>query len=127
MVVLAQVLWVKETRRPQGTPSAVSDPGAQKFGVQELEFFAKSEFDTRRFSTTTCLMPKVHTEFSAYQERFRRLLGIDNERCFPAPAPKAAIGEEPQRSERVPAGLHAPIGERPSALLPAVNEFRGAQ
>src|SRR5206468_1701200 len=53
----------------------------REFDVQELEFFARAEFDVRRFKHD---LPdaKVHPEFSAYQERFRRLLGIDNERAL---------------------------------------------
>ena len=81
VVVLAQVLWVK------GTPTAPADAKRlyltieREFDIGELEFFAKNEFDSRRFKHD---LPeaKVHTEFSAYQERFRRLLGIDNERAL---------------------------------------------
>ncbi len=53
----------------------------REFDVQELEFFAKNEFDARRFKHDLT-DAKVHTEFSAYQERFRRLLGIENERAL---------------------------------------------
>lgn len=81
VVVLAQVLWVKGNSTAPGDAKRVYLTLEQEFEVQELEFFAKSEFDTRRFKHD---LPdaKVHTEFSAYQERFRRLLGIDNERAL---------------------------------------------
>lgn len=81
VVVLAQVLWVKGNSTASGDAKRLYLTLEREFDVQELEFFAKSEFDTRRFKHD---LPdaKVHTEFSAYQERFRRLLGIDNERAL---------------------------------------------
>lgn len=81
VVVLAQVLWVKGNTTASGDAKRLFLTLEREFDVQELEFFAKSEFDTRRFKhDLPCA--KVHTEFSAYQERFRRLLGIDNERAL---------------------------------------------
>lgn len=81
VVVLAQVLWVKGNTTASGDAKRLYLTLEREFDVQELEFFAKNEFDTRRFKHD---LPdaKVHTEFSAYQERFRRLLGIDNERAL---------------------------------------------
>jgi uncharacterized protein YPO0396 len=81
VVVLAQVLWVKGNSTASGDAKRLYLTIEREFDVQELEFFAKNEFDTRRFKHD---LPdaKVHTEFSAYQERFRRLLGIDNERAL---------------------------------------------
>lgn len=81
VVVLAQVLWVKGNSTAPGDAKRLYLTLEREFEVQELEFFAKNEFDTRRFKHD---LPdaKVHTEFSAYQERFRRLLGIDNERAL---------------------------------------------
>jgi uncharacterized protein YPO0396 len=81
VVVLAQVLWVKGNSTAPGDAKRVYLTLEREFEVQELEFFAKSEFDARRFKHD---LPdaRVHTEFSAYQERFRRLLGIDNERAL---------------------------------------------
>lgn len=81
VVVLAQVLWVKGNSTASGDAKRLYLILEREFDVQELEFFAKNEFDTRRFKHD---LPdaKVHTEFSAYQERFRRLLGIDNERAL---------------------------------------------
>jgi uncharacterized protein YPO0396 len=81
VVVLAQVLWVKGNSTASGDAKRLYLTLEREFEVQELEFFAKNEFDTRRFKHD---LPdaKVHTEFSAYQERFRRLLGIDNERAL---------------------------------------------
>ena len=81
VVVLAQVLWVKGNSTAPGDAKRVFLTLEREFDVQELEFFAKNEFDARRFKHD---LPdaKVHTEFSAYQERFRRLLGIDNERAL---------------------------------------------
>ncbi|MEW6370126.1 MAG: SbcC/MukB-like Walker B domain-containing protein [Pseudomonadota bacterium] len=81
IVVLAQVLWVKGNSTAPADARRVFLTLEREFDVQELEFFAKNEFDARRFKHD---LPdaKVHTEFSAYQERFRRLLGIDNERAL---------------------------------------------
>lgn len=81
VVVLAQVLWVKGNSTGAGDAKRLYLTLEREFDVQELEFFAKNEFDTRRFKHD---LPdaKVHTEFSAYQERFRRLLDIDNERAL---------------------------------------------
>jgi uncharacterized protein YPO0396 len=81
VVVLAQVLWVKGNSTAPGDAKRVYLTLEREFDVQELEFFAKNEFDARRFKHD---LPdaKVHTEFSAYQERFRRLLGIENERAL---------------------------------------------
>lgn len=81
VVVLAQVLWVRGNSTAPADVKRVFLTLEREFDVQELEFFAKNEFDARRFKHD---LPdaKIHTEFSAYQERFRRLLGIDNERAL---------------------------------------------
>jgi uncharacterized protein YPO0396 len=81
VVVLAQVLWVKGNSTASGDAKRLFLTLEREFEVQELEFFAKNEFDTRRFKHD---LPdaKVHTEFSAYEERFRRLLSIDSERAL---------------------------------------------
>ena len=80
-VVLAQVLWVKGNSTASGDAKRVYLLLDRPFDVSELEFFAKSEFDVRRFKqdlsdATVC------QEFSVYQEKFRHLLGIDNERAL---------------------------------------------
>lgn len=51
------------------------------FDLHELKFFAEHDFDVRRFKFD---LPDafVRDEFSAYQERFRRLLGIESERAL---------------------------------------------
>lgn len=81
VVVLVQVLWVRGNSTAPADAKRVFLTLEREFDVQELEFFAKNEFDARRFKHD---LPdaKVHTEFSAYQERFRRMLGIDNERAL---------------------------------------------
>lgn len=81
VVVLAQVLWVKGNSTSSGDAKRLYLTLEREFDVQELEFFTKNEFDTRRFKHDLS-DAKVHSEFSAYQERFRRLLGIDNERAL---------------------------------------------
>lgn len=81
VVVLAQVLWVR------GKSTASSDVHKRflilqrEFDVRELQFFADNNFEVRRFKFD---LPdaSVKEEFSGYQERFRQLLDIDNERAL---------------------------------------------
>lgn len=81
VVVLAQVFWVR------GKTSTVGDVHKRylilqrEFDVRELQFFANSDFEVRRFKFD---LPDavVKEEFSGYQERFRQLLDIDNERAL---------------------------------------------
>ncbi len=80
-VVLAQVLWVRGSSSAPGDAKRLYLTLEEDFDVQQLEFFAKNEFDVRRFKHELA-QATVHHEFSAYQERFRRLLGIDNERAL---------------------------------------------
>jgi uncharacterized protein YPO0396 len=81
VVVLAQVLWVR------GNSTAASDVRKlylvlrRPFELRELEFFAQHDFDVRRFKSELA-DAFVKDEFSPYQERFRSLLGIDNERAL---------------------------------------------
>lgn len=78
VVVLAQVFWVR------GKTTSVREVHKRylvlqrEFDVRELQFFADSDFEVRRFKFD---LPDaaVKEEFSGYQERFRQLLGIDNE------------------------------------------------
>lgn len=81
VVVLAQVLWVRGNSTAPGDAKRLYLTLEEEFDVQQLEFFAKHEFDVRRFKHEL-VQASVHHEFSAYQERFRRLLGIDNERAL---------------------------------------------
>jgi uncharacterized protein YPO0396 len=78
VVVLAQVLWIR------GNSTAASDVKKlylvleREFSVRELAFFAERDFNVRGFRSELA-DAFVKEEFSAYQERFRALLGIDNE------------------------------------------------
>lgn len=80
-IVLAQVLWVRGNSASSNDARRLYLVLERSFDVRELEFFAKGDFDVRRFKPD---LPDaaVYHEFSAYQERFRRLLGIDNERAL---------------------------------------------
>lgn len=81
VVVLAQVFWVR------GKTTNVREVHKRylilqrEFDVRELQFFVDSNFEVRRFKFD---LPDaaVKEEFSSYQERFRQLLGIDNERAL---------------------------------------------
>lgn len=81
LVVLAQVIWVRGNSTAPADAKRLYLTLEEDFDIQQLEFFAKNEFEVRRFKHD---LPQasVHHEFSAYQERFRRLLGIDNERAL---------------------------------------------
>lgn len=81
IVVLAQVLWI---RGKSTTPSDVKRYYLvleREFDVRELKFLPDHDFDVRRFKFD---LPEAfaNTEFSVYQERFRRLLGIESERAL---------------------------------------------
>lgn len=80
-VVLAQVLWVRGSTTAPGDAKRLYLVFEREFDIRELKFFQKSDFDVRRFKRD---LPdaQVYPEFSAYQERFRRLLGIENERAL---------------------------------------------
>lgn len=80
-VVLAQVLWVRGTSASPADVKRLYIVLTREFELAELEIFAKSDFNVRRFKQA---LPDafVRDEFSPYQERFRSLLGIDNERAL---------------------------------------------
>lgn len=81
VVVLAQIFWIR------GKSTAVGDVHKRylilqrPFDIRELQFFADHNFEVRRFKFD---LPDatVKEEFSSYQERFRQLLDIDNERAL---------------------------------------------
>lgn len=77
-VVLAQVLWVRGNSVGSADVKKLYLVLQRPFELKELEFFAKCDFDVRRFKHE---LPDalVKDEFSAYQERFRSLLGIETE------------------------------------------------
>lgn len=77
-VVLAQVLWVRGNATSAQDVKKLFLVLQREFDVRELAFFAESDFDVRRFKKE---LPDawVKAEFSAYQERFRSLLGIESE------------------------------------------------
>ena len=80
-VTLAQVFWVRG-RSTAGTDVKKLHLVLQReFEMRELEFFAQNDFDVRRFKHELS-DAYVREEFSAYQERFRGLLGIDSERAL---------------------------------------------
>ncbi|HSI49164.1 MAG TPA: SbcC/MukB-like Walker B domain-containing protein [Ideonella sp.] len=81
VVTLAQVLWVRGNATAPTEASRVYLTMEREFNVQELDFFPTHDFDVRRFKTD---LPEadMFREFSGYQERFQRLLGIDNERAL---------------------------------------------
>lgn len=75
-VVLAQLHWIK------GTSNAVTDVKhlyfvfEREFDIQEFELFGTSGMDARKLKQA---LPGARDEFNSYCERFRPLLGIENE------------------------------------------------
>ncbi|HVL56441.1 MAG TPA: SbcC/MukB-like Walker B domain-containing protein [Burkholderiaceae bacterium] len=78
VVVLAQLLWIRGRSTASTDVKRIYLVLEREIDIRNLEFFAKADFDVRRLKRE---LPDafVHDEFSGYQERFRRLLGIDNE------------------------------------------------
>ncbi|MET3605806.1 uncharacterized protein YPO0396 [Sphaerotilus sulfidivorans] len=81
VVVLAQVLWVRGKSTSAADVKRLYLVLERELDLQELQFFPAHDFDSRRFKFD---MPDafVQADFSPYQERFRRLLGIDSERAL---------------------------------------------
>lgn len=81
VVVLAQIFWVRGKSTTAGDVHKRYLILQREFDVRELQFFANHHFDVRRFKFD---LPDamVKEEFSGYQERFRQLLDIDNERAL---------------------------------------------
>lgn len=81
IVTLAQVHWVKGKSTAAADVHHIYLVPERAFDLRELEFFARNDFEARRFKSELPDVP-VYREFSAYQERFRRALGIENERAL---------------------------------------------
>jgi uncharacterized protein YPO0396 len=76
-VVLCQLLWIRGRSTANNEVRKLFVILERPFELRELEFFPAIDFDVRQFKQK---FPEfVRDEFSPYQERFRRLLGIDNE------------------------------------------------
>lgn len=77
-VVLAQVLWLRGSANGPGDVKRHFMIFERAFELSELEVFGQSNLDVRKLKQS--LADAFHrSEFSAYAERFRRLLGIDSE------------------------------------------------
>ena len=77
-VVLAQVLWLRGSANGPGDVKRHFMIFERAFELSELEVFGQSNLDLRKLKQS--LADAFHrSEFSAYAERFRRLLGIDSE------------------------------------------------
>jgi len=81
IVTLAMVLWVRGASTAPADLKRLYLTAEREIELQTLDFFPQHDFDVRRFKND---LPdvSVHHEFSAYSERFRRLLGIDNDRAL---------------------------------------------
>jgi len=80
-VVLCQIFWVRGKSTSSRDVKRLYLVLQREFDVRELQVFPASDFDVRRLKSS---LPDefVREEFSVYQERFRQLLGIDNERAL---------------------------------------------
>ncbi len=80
-VVLAQVLWVRGKSALAADVQRVYLLLTEPLDLTALDFLPRHDFDLRRFKHD---LPQafVTREFSAYQERFRSLLGIASERAL---------------------------------------------
>ena len=81
VVVLAQLLWVRGNAAQNTDVKRLYLVLQRELPLRELEQFAAKDFDVRRLKQA---LPDafVQGEFTPYQERFRALLGIDNERAL---------------------------------------------
>lgn len=81
VVTLARLLWIR------GNSRAVSDVQSlylvleRAFDIRELNFFGECDFDVRRFKAQLS-DAFICAEPSRFQERFRRLLGIESVRAL---------------------------------------------
>lgn len=81
VVVIAQVLWIRGKGSSSADVKKVYLVLEREFDLRELKFFAESDYDLRRFKFDL-KDAFVREEFSAYQERFGRLLGIKSPRAL---------------------------------------------
>lgn len=81
VVAIAQVLWIRGKGSSSADVKKVYLVLEREFDLRELKFFAENDYDVRRFKFDL-KDAFVREEFSAYQERFRRLLGIKSERAL---------------------------------------------
>ncbi|QFY89759.1 ATP-binding protein [Magnetovirga frankeli] len=77
-VVLVQILWLRGSANGAGDVRRHFMIFERPFELTELEAFGQSNLDLRKLKQTVA--DAFHrSEFSAYAERFRRLLGIESE------------------------------------------------
>jgi uncharacterized protein YPO0396 len=81
VVTIAQVLWLRGKTTAANDVHRLFIVSERELDVTDFRFFAASDFDQRQFKVQ---LPDAYVtkEFSAYQERFRSLLGIDTERAL---------------------------------------------
>ncbi|MCY4472428.1 MAG: hypothetical protein OXC07_06360, partial [Kistimonas sp.] len=76
--VLVQLLWLRGSANGSGDMKRHFMIFERPFELKELEVFGQSNLDVRKLKQTLATAFH-HSEFSAYAERFRRLLGIESE------------------------------------------------
>lgn len=75
-VVLAQVMWIKGTGNDANAVKRLHFVFERAFDIEEFDVFGTSGMDTKVLKQA---LPGGRDEFNSYCERFRRLLGIENE------------------------------------------------
>ncbi|CAM5796930.1 ATP-binding protein [Rhizobacter fulvus] len=80
-VTLLRILWVRGASNSPKDVHSVYAAAERAIDLREFQFFGDSNFDVKRIRHQ---LPDVHVfnDFGSYQERFRRLLGIENERAL---------------------------------------------
>ncbi|MGH8830740.1 MAG: ATP-binding protein [Polaromonas sp.] len=81
VVSLAQVLWIRGAGTAHADVQHRYVVAERPFDVREFQAFAEADFDPRKLRATiqNAFLP---SDFPAYQERFRNLLGIDTDRAL---------------------------------------------
>lgn len=80
-VTLVLLLWIRGESNKTSDVRRLYIVLERALELRELETFAKLDFDVRRFKQLLT-DAQITDEFSTYQERFRRMLGIDTERAL---------------------------------------------
>lgn len=75
-VVLAQIMWIKGTGNDANAVKRLHYVFERAFDIEEFNVFGTSAMDAKVLKQA---LPGGRDEFSSYCERFRRLLGIENE------------------------------------------------
>lgn len=80
-IVLAQLFWIKGASNQGAEVKKLYFIFERPFDVREFESFSATQYDVRKLKVKF-ENDFLREDFNAYQERFRRLLGIESERAL---------------------------------------------